>query len=162
MKKVYICSPYRGDVETNVQNARKYCRAAVDKGYLPIAPHLLFPQFMDDDDPAERSYGMARACELLYICDELWVFSLDHPTDGMGSEIQWAINRNIPVLDGFKMIGVEGAEKEKRSLEDISDDDLVDEFWKRIKAGHIVFGVEPRIDGAHMAFKTRDGHKYES
>ena len=34
MKKVYICSPYRGDVETNVQNARKYCRAAVELGCL--------------------------------------------------------------------------------------------------------------------------------
>lgn len=38
MKKVYICSPYRGDTETNVENARKYCRAAVELSCLPIAP----------------------------------------------------------------------------------------------------------------------------
>ena len=42
---VYICSPFSGDVETNVANARRYSRYAVDKGYIPIAPHLLFPQF---------------------------------------------------------------------------------------------------------------------
>ena len=29
----YICSPFSGDVETNVANARRYSRFAVDKGY---------------------------------------------------------------------------------------------------------------------------------
>lgn len=37
---VYICSPYSGDTETNVENARRYSRFAVDSGFLPIAPHL--------------------------------------------------------------------------------------------------------------------------
>ena len=42
---VYICSPYStGDIEQNLINARKYSRFAVDKGAIPIAPHLLFPQ----------------------------------------------------------------------------------------------------------------------
>lgn len=40
---VYVCSPYSGDVETNVAAARRYCRFAVDKGFIPIAPHLLYP-----------------------------------------------------------------------------------------------------------------------
>jgi hypothetical protein len=51
---VYICSPYSGDVEGNVDAARRYSRFAVDKGYIPIAPHLLFPQFLDD---AARTNG---------------------------------------------------------------------------------------------------------
>ena len=38
---VYICSPYAGDVEANVENARRYSCFAVDAGYIPIAPHLL-------------------------------------------------------------------------------------------------------------------------
>lgn len=29
---VYICSPYAGDVDTNVENARRYSRFAVEKG----------------------------------------------------------------------------------------------------------------------------------
>lgn len=29
---VYICSPFSGDVEGNVANARRYSRFAVDKG----------------------------------------------------------------------------------------------------------------------------------
>ena len=27
---VYICSPYAGDIEANVENARSYCRFAAD------------------------------------------------------------------------------------------------------------------------------------
>ena len=55
---VYICSPFSGDVEENIANARRYSRFAVDKGYIPIAPHLLFPQFLDDDNPEERELGL--------------------------------------------------------------------------------------------------------
>jgi hypothetical protein len=55
---VYICSPYAGDIEKNVKAARDYCRFAVDKGFIPVAPHLLFPQFMDDTDPQERDIGI--------------------------------------------------------------------------------------------------------
>ncbi len=29
---VYVCSPYAGDVEANVQKAREYCRYAKDQG----------------------------------------------------------------------------------------------------------------------------------
>ena len=31
---------------------------AVEKGCIPIAPHLLFPQFLNDGDPAERELGL--------------------------------------------------------------------------------------------------------
>ena len=55
---VYICSPYSGDIEKNVNAARGYSRFAVDKGFIPIAPHLLFPQFMNDTDPQERELGL--------------------------------------------------------------------------------------------------------
>ena len=51
---VYICSPYSGDMENNIAAARRYSRFAVEQGYIPIAPHLLFPQFLDDDNPKER------------------------------------------------------------------------------------------------------------
>ncbi len=36
MPKVYICSPFAGDVETNVRNARRYCAFAVSRGYNPL------------------------------------------------------------------------------------------------------------------------------
>lgn len=54
---VYICSPYAGEVEKNVAAAQSYSRFAVDKGYIPVAPHLLFPQFLNDSNPKEPSAG---------------------------------------------------------------------------------------------------------
>ena len=54
---VYICSPYSGDVAANVKAAGEYCRLAVDKGYIPVAPHLLYPQFMNDKSGAEKLQG---------------------------------------------------------------------------------------------------------
>lgn len=39
---VYICSPYRGNTNENIENARKYSRFAVAHYSIPIAPHLLF------------------------------------------------------------------------------------------------------------------------
>lgn len=71
---VYICSPFSGDVETNVANARRYSRFAVDKRYIPIAPHLLFPQFLDDDNPDECELGLFFGNALMSKCAEVWVF----------------------------------------------------------------------------------------
>ena len=47
MKKVYICSPCRGDYENNIQRAKEYSRAAVEKGVIPVTPHIYLTQFMD-------------------------------------------------------------------------------------------------------------------
>ena len=55
---VFICSPFAGDIEKNVVAARTYSRFAVEQGYIPIAPHLLFPQFLDDSNPKERELGL--------------------------------------------------------------------------------------------------------
>ena len=64
---VYICSPFAGDVENNVNMARVYSRFAVRNACIPIAPHLLFPQFMDDSIPAERAIGIFMGMVLLEI-----------------------------------------------------------------------------------------------
>lgn len=95
MKKVYICSPYRGDVERNVSNARRYCRLAVDEGCIPIAPHIYFTQFLDDADERQRTTGIEAGIELLLECDEVWVFG--EPTEGMRKEIECAQYNDIPV-----------------------------------------------------------------
>ena len=90
---VYICSPYAGDVETNVQKARRYCRFAVDKGYIPIAPHLLFTQFLNDDSPKERQLGIFFGNAVMSKCSEVWVFG-DRISDGMEAEIKRAKRKN--------------------------------------------------------------------
>ena len=89
MKKVFICSPYRGDVEGNTKKARKYCKLAVEHGYIPFAPHLFFTQFLNDDMPDERTAGIKMGIEMLLSCDEVWVFGEE--TEGMKKEIQFAV-----------------------------------------------------------------------
>lgn len=92
---IFICSPYRGDVETNIRNARGYCRFATEQGGIPFAPHLLFTQFLNDDVPTERDAGLCLGLEMLKRCDELWAFGT--PTMGMAMEIQEAKRLGIPV-----------------------------------------------------------------
>ena len=93
---VYICSPCSGDVEANVFAAQKYSRFAVDNGYIPIAPHLLFPQFLNDDDPKERQLGLFFGNALMSKCSEVWVFG-DSFSPGMEAEIRRAKWKKLPL-----------------------------------------------------------------
>ena len=86
---VYIFSPYAGDIETNTAAARRYCRFAVEAGYIPIAPHLLFPQFLNDSDPKERELGLFFGNALLSKCVEMFVFG-SRISEGMEAEIKRA------------------------------------------------------------------------
>lgn len=109
MKKrfVYICSPLRGDYEKNADNARTFCRVIAKDctfGVIPIAPHLYFPQFLNDGDPDERELGIKAGLALLETCEELWVFGIDDPSEGMRAEMERAKELGIPILDGQKIL----------------------------------------------------------
>lgn len=94
---VYICSPYsHGCMNTNIENARKYSRFAVDTHDVPIAPHLLFPQFLDDRLAEDRQTAMSLNQVLLEKCSQLWVFGSVR-SEGMQQEIQWAKQRQITI-----------------------------------------------------------------
>jgi len=89
---VYICSPYAGDTERNTERARAYCRFAVEQGAIPFAPHLLFPQFLDDNNIEERSLAMFMNKILQGKCDEVWVLGRVI-TKGMKQELDLAYKR---------------------------------------------------------------------
>ena len=93
MPMVYICSAYSGDVEGNTEKARRYSRFAVDAGRIPIAPHLLLPQFMEEE--SERELAMFRDIAILSKCRELWVFG--NPTAGMLNEIAYAERKQMTI-----------------------------------------------------------------
>lgn len=90
---VYICSPFAGDIEKNVAAARAYSRFAVEQGYIPIAPHLLFPQFLDDTNQKERELGLFFGNAIMSKCSEVWVFG-SHISSGMEAEIKRAKWKN--------------------------------------------------------------------
>ena len=90
---VYICSPFAGEVEANIEAARRYSRFAVDAGYIPFAPHLLFPQFLDDTNPDERQLGLFFGNAMMSKCSEIWVFG-NRISAGMKAEINRAKWKN--------------------------------------------------------------------
>ncbi len=94
---VYVCSPLRGDTKKNMENARKYCRYVYEQGYIPFAPHLLLPQFMDDNNPLERADAMAMNYQFLHYASELWVFTENGISAGMAHEIEAAGREGMEV-----------------------------------------------------------------
>ena len=107
MKRVFICSPFRGfgdsaeeqtrDCKRNIHNARAACNFAVMKGCVPYAPHLYFPQFLMDSDPDERKAGLLMGLTWLSYCDELWVIGR-RISEGMENEINMAKKWGIPII----------------------------------------------------------------
>ena len=104
---VYICSPFRGNGQVseaeNIRRARRYCEivSRLHPELMPIAPHLYFPQFMDDRDPDCRAYGLAKGIELLDLCDTIAVEGLGvmEPSEGMASEIEYSKIHVIKIVD---------------------------------------------------------------
>ena len=74
-KLVYICSPLRpvsteaaekeAELNNNIALARDACTLAVYRGFLPVAPHLYFPQFLNDEVAAERNLSLDMGKALL-------------------------------------------------------------------------------------------------
>ena len=83
---VFICSPFAGNIERNTRRARDFCRFAVSENCIPIAPHLLFPQFMEESDPQQRRLGIFFGLVLQ-----------GNITKGMAVEIEKAHERGLPV-----------------------------------------------------------------
>ena len=96
MKFIYICSPLRGDIERNIRKANGYCRFAITKSVVPLAPHVMFTGFLDDTIPQEREQGLVLGLEILKICNEVWVFG-NRISEGMLTELQVAKGLNIPI-----------------------------------------------------------------
>lgn len=72
MKLVVIESPYAGDIEANIEYARRCVRDSLSRGEAPLASHLLYtqPGILRDEVPEERQQGIdaglcwARAAQL--------------------------------------------------------------------------------------------------
>ena len=95
-KLVFICSPYAGDIEGNVMRAKRYGRFAITEGVVPIVPHLMYPQFLYEDDKEERKLGIQMGLALLSKCDEMWVFG-HRLSEGMAIELKRAKQEGIVI-----------------------------------------------------------------
>lgn len=104
-KVVFISHPLRGDLEGNTNKVKQICKNLISDGVIPLAAHLLFPTFLDDNIQEERETGMKGTLELLSRSDEVWVYG-DKISEGMKKEIELAQKLGIPVVyksDGLKI-----------------------------------------------------------
>ena len=97
-QRVFICSKYAGDIEHNVRVAQALCRMALDAELAPFAPHLLYTQFLDDSDPAQRDLGISMGLRFMDICDLVWAYVGEGVSDGMRREIDHARSLRKPVV----------------------------------------------------------------
>ena len=99
--------------------------------YVPVIPHLVFPQFLDDNDPKERILGITLGKELLKVCDMMWVVG-SKVTKGMQFEIDTAKELQIPIR-------CYDVQQNRIWPETLSVDDRVnDEFLTALKGANLV------------------------
>lgn len=65
MRRVILESPFAGEVEKNIEYARRCVRDSLSRGEAPLASHLLYtqPGILDDNVPSERQWGIDAGLE---------------------------------------------------------------------------------------------------
>lgn len=96
MMKIFICSPYQGNIEENKKKAAYYAKIVARAGNVPVAPHIYFPTFLDEKNPNERMTGIEMRLELMDTCDMVYVFGFEI-TEGMRFELEHAKEMKKPV-----------------------------------------------------------------
>ena len=130
MRLVYLCSPYRGDYETNIRLAKQYCKNALESGVVAFAPHLYFAQFYPDTIPEQRKAGLEMGLNMLEKSDELWVMGKIH-SEGMRGEINFAKEHNIPVFYVPKPLEIKSYPISIDGNELLSERDCIEESHNR-------------------------------
>lgn len=99
MKRVIIESPYAGDVEANVEYARRCVRDSLSRGEAPIASHLLYtqPGILDDLKPEERRWGIDAGLAWKAVAQASVVYTDRGITKGMEYGMAAATSAGIPV-----------------------------------------------------------------
>lgn len=99
MELVILESPYAGNVDQNVEYARKCVRDSLSRGEAPIASHLLYtqPTILDDDIPEERQWGIDAGLAWKAVATKSVVYTDLGITSGMRYGIKAAEDRGIVV-----------------------------------------------------------------
>jgi hypothetical protein len=74
---VIIESPFAGDSERNLLYLKRALRDSWDRGECPFASHGFFPTFLDENNPEERSVGIAAGYQFWKIARRI-VFYIDY------------------------------------------------------------------------------------
>ncbi len=95
-KLVYICAPLRGDVNKNIEFARRKAQEVFQAGDIPVCPHLMFPPIADPENPVQDQAAREMGLRLVESCQEVHVYGPEW-TEGMWAEICHAMDLGIQV-----------------------------------------------------------------
>lgn len=98
---VIIESPFAGATEQirndNIAYARKCVADSLARGEAPIASHLLFPQLLDDNVPAERQAGIDAGLAWYRVADKCVVYADRGESGGVRAGVATARYHGVPV-----------------------------------------------------------------
>lgn len=95
-EKVFLCFNIRKGKIINQSVAKEYARFVKDRGYLPIAPYLMFKGIFDTQIMEEREELESISSSYLEQCSEMWVIGSE-VTRIMTKQIDEAISLGITV-----------------------------------------------------------------
>lgn len=102
MRRVFVCSPLRPrggmTVRANIERARYIATRVLARGDAPFVPHLLYPQFLDEDDPVQRDQGITAGCCWMADAHLVVVDAASGISEGMEHELAEARARSVPVM----------------------------------------------------------------
>ena len=99
MKRVILESPYAGDIDLNIEYARKCVRDSLSRGEAPIASHLLYtqPGILRDEVAEERQWGIDAGLTWRSVADATVVYTDRGISRGMEYGIAAARRSGLPV-----------------------------------------------------------------
>lgn len=103
-KLVYICAPLRGDVEKNIEFARRKAQEVFQTGDIPVCPHLMFPPIADPENPVQDQAARDMGLRLVESCQQVNIYGPEW-TEGMWAEIRHAMDLGIEVKTDQQTIG---------------------------------------------------------
>ena len=100
MERTYIISRYRGserEQKFNKNVARYFCKQLLDEDKIPVAPHIYYTQFLDDNFRDDRECGLKLGImELRHSQSFLLVIIDGIISEGMKREIVEVSRMGIP------------------------------------------------------------------
>jgi hypothetical protein len=92
---IYIAGPYRGDVKTNIENARKAAIAVWQAGHVAICPHLNTANFEEDSGLPDELY-LKGDLVILQRCDACLFLPNWQESQGAIAERRYCEAQDIP------------------------------------------------------------------
>jgi hypothetical protein len=98
VRRVFVASPYAGDVESNLRYLEACLRDCFAREEAPFAPHRLYPGILDDGKADERALGIRAGLEWLDVAEALIVYEDLGVSHGMKHEIAAATAAQLPIV----------------------------------------------------------------